>query len=1434
MNIRVNNDLNKEIKFDGETLIMQDKNIGNVNNLSGTNATLTENVTASWFNGNLNTKNINNILEISGNIIYPINTDVIDIGYTDINNNSNDKRFNFGFFKKVKATTGIFTGNITLDNTFIKDVSAIQFSDGSLFNNIILNDKIDTINSNISTLQTEMNHVEGNISILQGNISTLQTEMNHVDGNITILQGNVSTLQTEMNHVEGNISTLQTEMNHVEGNISTLQTEMNHVEGNITILQGNVSTLQTEMNHVEGNISTLQTEMNHVEGNISILQGNISTLQTEMNHVEGNITILQGNVSTLQTEMNHVEGNISTLQTEMNHVEGNITILQGNVSTLHNEMNAVEGNITLLQGNITLVQGNVSTLLSNIDQSVKTTSNVIFNKLTISDTVIINGNLTVRGNKTIVDSVEHVITDTLITLNSKGLSDPIGIEGNTNNGNIIQFVFDQTNNYWHTGGKSLKANIIGDISGDTGNLNNLNMFGNINLNNNYWINDVSGIKFADGSILTSNVANVNLNNYADVSFGNMDISGNINFINGNTGIYYNNYNYIEKRNSKLELFVYNDPLIQIPNEIEEYLKIYGSNLFLDSSSGLIIIGNDSSKNSENCIQMNSRTRFNGLVDFKSPVYFNANAELYGTMNINQQGLSINGGTGSYFKDCILRVLATSRENLNNSRLGIHNPGEVEAGLDVNSESIFRDTITANNKLNLTGNLSIAKSINYNWNNYGEDLSGDLSNDQFGSSVAINNIGNIIAIGAPFSDINGNQSGLVRIYNHNSLTWQQIGSDLSGTNGEHFGYSVSINSIGNIIAVGAPFSNVDGKQNSGVVRIYENTNNSWFRIGSDLSGTNGEQFGYSVSINSIGNIIAVGAPFSNVDGKQNSGVVRIYENTNNSWFRIGSDLSGTNGEQFGYSVSINSIGNIIAVGAPFSDINETDSGVVRIYDFIDSTWQQKGQLITGESSGDQSGYSVSLSKDGSTVAIGAIYNDGNGNGNESGHVRVYYNDGYWWQKLGNDIDGVVYNANSCWPVSLNNDGTRVIIGQSSINMNIVKIYEYDALINVDWIELGQTIYGKNILDKFGYSVGMNGIGDKIIVGSPEFDSNGMKNNGKVYVYELETNYHNSNIDVSGGATFSSDVNILGNVSVYNSNLRIVDGSVGIHTNTPQAPLDVSATSIFRDTITAEDISLNGNLEVHGNALFNSNIDVSSGFVSLTNTVLQSETGNSTVPPSNVSTINELRLGLYGTGLDDTVRLFTENRSYPEGNNEVEQRWGYAIVIRNKFSIRSYACGEDASHVFTSVYNSTSSSDDRLKFNETLITDALASIRQLQPVAYDKADDFNESSSTLRRSGFIAQEVHTIPALAHTVVQGDEHREWSLFYEDIFTHAVAAIKELDATVQNQQIEINELNTKISNLEAENISLKEDNTLLKQENTLIKSKLNELLAEAGKETI
>jgi hypothetical protein len=64
--------------------------------------------------------------------------------------------------------------------------------------------------------------------------------------------------------------------------------------------------------------------------------------------------------------------------------------------------------------------------------------------------------------------------------------------------------------------------------------------------------------------------------------------------------------------------------------------------------------------------------------------------------------------------------------------------------------------------------------------------------------------------------------------------------------------------------------------------------------------------------------------------------------------------------------------------------------VRVYQRKDadseSGWMQLGQDIDGEAAGDWSGYSVSLSADGNTVATGSPSNDDNGD--LSGHVRVF--------------------------------------------------------------------------------------------------------------------------------------------------------------------------------------------------------------------------------------------------------------------------------------------------------------------------------------------------------------------------------------------------------------------------------------------------------------
>ena len=71
--------------------------------------------------------------------------------------------------------------------------------------------------------------------------------------------------------------------------------------------------------------------------------------------------------------------------------------------------------------------------------------------------------------------------------------------------------------------------------------------------------------------------------------------------------------------------------------------------------------------------------------------------------------------------------------------------------------------------------------------------------------------------------------------------------------------------------------------------------------------------------------------------------------------------------------MSSDGNTVAIGAPFYDNGGlSNRGTTRIYKWSGTAWTIRGDLIEGEDQDERSGWSVSLSSDGNTVAIGSPY------------------------------------------------------------------------------------------------------------------------------------------------------------------------------------------------------------------------------------------------------------------------------------------------------------------------------------------------------------------------------------------------------------------------------------------------------------------------------
>jgi hypothetical protein len=409
-----------------------------------------------------------------------------------------------------------------------------------------------------------------------------------------------------------------------------------------------------------------------------------------------------------------------------------------------------------------------------------------------------------------------------------------------------------------------------------------------------------------------------------------------------------------------------------------------------------------------------------------------------------------------------------------------------------------------------------------WQQIGNDIDGEAAVDRSGYSVSLSSDGKILAVGAPFNDGNGSYSGNVRIFQwtESTSTWTQMGADIDGEAWDYSGWSVSLSSDGKILAVGAPFNNL----NVGHVRIFQwiESKSIWKQMGADIDGEElGDWSGYSVSLSSDGNIAAIGAPFNYGNGHL-SGNVRIFQFTESwtestsSWKQMGVDIDGEAEDYgFGYSLSLSSDGKTVAIAAPGENANGdggndySNSGHVRIFQWIDSTytWKQLGADIEGEvyNARYRSGSSVvSLSSDGKTVAFGGPHNDGNGD--RSGHVRIFQ----WteststWTQVGADIDGEKAGDDSGSSVSLSSDGKTVAFGApyndgNGSSSGHVRIFQWIESKSI-WKQMGADIDGEERGDGSGWSVSLSSDGKTVAIGAPGNDGNGYKYSGHVRIFQ----------------------------------------------------------------------------------------------------------------------------------------------------------------------------------------------------------------------------------------------------------------------------------------------------------------------------------------------
>jgi hypothetical protein len=282
------------------------------------------------------------------------------------------------------------------------------------------------------------------------------------------------------------------------------------------------------------------------------------------------------------------------------------------------------------------------------------------------------------------------------------------------------------------------------------------------------------------------------------------------------------------------------------------------------------------------------------------------------------------------------------------------------------------------------------AIAYRWNGESwqqeQKLGGNdpSRSDAFGRAVSIS--GNVALVGDPRDNQNGDFSGAAYVlrWDESFSTWhgeaKLVASDSSQFDG--FGSSVSVSRDWAII--GAPGGN---GIISGSAYLFHWNGTTWQEeaiLTSDGNELN--NFGRSVSMS--GDVALVGTP---VEGK--SSYVYVYRRDGNNWQREAklSPNDGGQSEQFGASVSLTLNGDVALIGASGY---ESSLGAAYLFRFDGNSWQQEAKLLPSDENS-QKYFGSSVSIVGEMALVGAP-ND-NENSFSSGAAYLFRQNGNNWQE-----------------------------------------------------------------------------------------------------------------------------------------------------------------------------------------------------------------------------------------------------------------------------------------------------------------------------------------------------------------------------------------------------------------------------------------------------
>ena len=387
-----------------------------------------------------------------------------------------------------------------------------------------------------------------------------------------------------------------------------------------------------------------------------------------------------------------------------------------------------------------------------------------------------------------------------------------------------------------------------------------------------------------------------------------------------------------------------------------------------------------------------------------------------------------------------------------------------------------------------------------------------ANDNIGMSVAIDATGTRVVIGAPYSSTAGAlYSGKVYVFSRSGTSWTEeailMASDRTADS--ILGMSVAINDAGTRLIAGAPDSAASGVFAAGKAYIFTRSGTTWTEeailMAADRSVS--ASFGYSVAMDSLADLVAIGSHNADPAAVSNAGSVYIFIRSGSIWTESATLAAADPAadDHFGYAVALTSSGDRLVVGAPHADPSALGSaGKVYVFSRSGTVWTQEAMLTASNLEANAVyGSSVDIDSLGDRIAIGA-WGAKPSALISAGSVYVYLRTGTSWAEETILVaSNVTAESRFGSSVAISDSGDKITVGASYANVSATvdagQFYLYERTGTV-WTETAVLAASDAEANgHLGYSIALAGDGTRVASGADLGDVSGVTDSGKVYIF-----------------------------------------------------------------------------------------------------------------------------------------------------------------------------------------------------------------------------------------------------------------------------------------------------------------------------------------------